>query len=308
MSSATDSTILDAHTRANLEPEELAAIEAGREDAEAEALRAIAAGATDDDDDDDAPGGAAPIEGKGAAPGAAEAGAPVAEPPAEEPAAQAAAQPRVAGTVYRAELPADFEQRAQSIKDAAEALREKFKAGDIDLDEYEAERDKLDEQRDEVNRLRVKAEIAGEIEAQSAQAQWQASIAALFERASKDGIDYRADEAARTDLDMIVKALAQRAGNDDKPMQWFLDEAHRRVLALHDKIGARAAPAAPAAPARRDPPVAAIPPSLAGVPGGDGPGDVGDEFADIDALEGEPFEEAVRKMTPERRERYMRAV
>jgi hypothetical protein len=305
MSSATDSTILDAHTRANLEPEELAAIEAGREDAEAEALRAIAAGAPDDDDDDDAPAGAAPIEGKGAAPDASEADAPAVSSPAQEP----AGQPREAGTVYRAPLPADFDQRAQSIKEASEALREKFKAGDIDVDEYAAERDKLDEQRDEINRLRVKAEIAGEIEAQSAQAQWQASIAALFDRASKDGIDYRADEAARIDLDMIVKALAQRAGNDDKPMQWFLDEAHRRVLALHDKIGARAAPApaAAAAPARREPPVAAIPASLAGVPGGDGPGDVGDEFADIDALEGEAFEEAVRRMAPERRERYMRA-
>lgn len=89
-----------------------------------------------------------------------------------------------------------------------------------------------------------------------------------------------------------------------------MQEAHKRVMALHD-----VKPAAPPAPAAKADPVAAArearkpdlkaeTPSLAHVPGGDGPGDVAGEFADILALDGEDYEAAVARLTPAQRERF----
>ena len=61
-----------------------------------------------------------------------------------------------------------------------------------------------------------------------------------------------------------------------------------------------------AAVAARKPPIDAAPKGLAHVPGGDGPGDVASEFADVDNLVGDALDDAIARMTPERRERYMR--
>ena len=41
------------------------------------------------------------------------------------------------------------------------------------------------------------------------------------------------DAAKVRDLDLFVKALASDEANNEKPLVWFFDEAHRRVLALH---------------------------------------------------------------------------
>jgi hypothetical protein len=58
---------------------------------------------------------------------------------------------------------------------------------------------------------------------------------------------------------------------------------------------------------RRTPPVDAVPATLANVPGGDGPGDVEGEFADVLALDGMAYEAAIARMTPTQRERFLRA-
>lgn len=44
--------------------------------------------------------------------------------------------------------------------------------------------------------------------------------------------------------------------------------------------------------------------TLAQVPGSDGPGDVEGEFANLDSLEGEALEDAIKKMSPDQRERF----
>jgi hypothetical protein len=101
-------------------------------------------------------------------------------------------------------------------------------------------------------------------------------------------------------------------------MEWFLTEAHRRVRALHglDALAAKAptaeekpAEAKPAEPKpvpSRKPPIDAAPKTLAHVPGGPGPGDVGSEFADVLSLDGMEFEQAIARMTPAQRERFAR--
>ena len=58
--------------------------------------------------------------------------------------------------------------------------------------------------------------------------------------------------------------------------------------------------------AKRKPPVDAAPKTLAQVPGSDGPGDVGSEFADIEALDGMEYEDAIARMSPAQREKFLR--
>ncbi len=45
------------------------------------------------------------------------------------------------------------------------------------------------------------------------------------------------DTGKQADLDMFVKSLANDAKNGDKPAEWFLVEAHKRVKALHGLLG-----------------------------------------------------------------------
>ena len=110
---------------------------------------------------------------------------------------------------------------------------------------------------------------------------------------------------------MFVKALANDEKTSDKPMDWFLSEAHKRVQALHGVAPAPAKvdpPKDPLAEARekRKPNLGATPATLAHVPGGDGPGDVAGEFAHLDALEGDALESAIARMTPAQREKFSR--
>jgi hypothetical protein len=145
--------------------------------------------------------------------------------------------------------------------------------------------------------------------AQTAEQQWAFTVRRFMSATAKaeGGIDYVKDAEKNADLDLFVKALARDEKNSDKPAEWFLSEAHRRVQAMHG-IATKPTPAPtlekPAA--SRKPPIDAAPKTLAQVPGGDGPGDVdGNEFADVDRLTGDAQEEAIRRMTPSQRERYM---
>jgi len=137
--------------------------------------------------------------------------------------------------------------------------------------------------------------------------------------AKNEGIDYNKDPARAADLDTFVKALANNDTNSDKPMSWFLIEAHKRVKALHGDVAAPAPTPAPApaptaaqaiaaAAAARKPDASAAPKTLAQVPGGDGPGDIAGEFAGLDNLEGDALEDAIARMSPAMREKYSRGL
>ncbi|WP_259373112.1 hypothetical protein [Roseateles chitinivorans] len=41
------------------------------------------------------------------------------------------------------------------------------------------------------------------------------------------------------------------------------------------------------------------------MPGGDHPGDTGDEFAELDSLDGDKLEAKLARMTPDQRSRYL---
>ena len=286
-----------------LSEEELAAINDGLDEDEIDALKSVAGDNEDDseeDDDDDV----GQDDDNGESDGDSQE-AVADDGPAEEPAANDVPS-RTGG--YRAALPADFAEQVSGIEAESEALAEQFKAGDIDFDEYRASMSGLDTRRDALAVAKLKAEISAEMEEQNAEQQWQDAVNALVGRAaSEDKVDYRKDATKQRDLDAFVKALAADEGNASRPMRWFLDEAHKRVKALHGIQTAEPVPIVPGGkPAARRPSLAALPKTLAHVPGGDGPGDIGDEFSGADDLDGLDFESAIAKMSPAQREKFAR--
>lgn len=314
---------VDAETASLLTPEELAAINAEDTPEELAAQAAAAAAADDDDSDggdddqlqDHAPEPAPELDQP------ADKVAPSTDADDLPPAEVAEALPSAkddAALRYEAQLPSDYDEQIKALRARDAELRKKYKDGDIDIDARDAELSALAEQREALLVARAKSEISHEMNQQAAQQQWQRAINVFMADAAKGegAINYRTDEAKAADLDEFVKNLAKRPENSDKPMEWFLHEAHKRVQALHGVSGQPAAPASTTAPVDpkklisdaaklRKPSAGAIPKTLAQVPGGDGPGDVTSEFADVLALEGQAFEDALARMTPAQRERFV---
>lgn len=253
----------------------------------------------DDDDAGDSKGADADDGKPAAGSDAGDGDEGAAEKPSEqEPAAQVV--PR-----YEAKLPDDFNDRVSALSTAEAEAWQKFNDGDLDQAGLQSELGRIATERAELHAIKVKAEISQEMNAQTVEQTWAATVNRAiveFSKPENGGIDYRKDTAKMADLDQFVKLLANNEANSDKPMEWFLHEAHRRVQALHGISSVKPPPGD--ANKRREPAVKNIPPSLANVPGGDGPGDVAGEFADIDSLDGEELESAISRMTPAQRERY----
>jgi hypothetical protein len=289
---------LDADLANTMTPEELEAIQAEDTPEEKMIMRQAPEGEDDDDDDDDDE----PIEGKEEAEKEPE------EEPAQEPEEEPKEEPDPVEKAprYEAKLPSDYDDQIKGLKDRDAELRQKFKDGDIDIDERDSGLAEIAEQREQLLVARAKAEISQEMNQQTAAQQWQNTVNRFMSQAAKEegGIDYRKDNDKASDLDQFVKFLAQKEENADKPMEWFLSEAHKRVQALHGIAPMAKRETIEEAKAKRKPPEA--PKTLAQVPGSDGPGDVGEEFADVTALDGWDLEQAIARMTPAQREKFAR--
>lgn len=298
---------MDKDIESTLTPEELEAINADAGEEENQIMRQAAGGDDDDDADDDGDEDSgdegAPVEGEGAKPAAAADDADAGKDDADEEEKPAAKE-----VPYAAPLPSDYDDQIKAIKDEDAALRQKFKDGEIDIDERDAGLAALSEKRESLVIQRAKAEIAQEMTQQSAQRQWETTVATFLSGAAKEegGFDYRKDDGKRADLDQFLKILADKPENADKSMDWFLQEAHKRVKALHGVAPAPKRETVEEAVAKRRAPVSAMPKNLSQVPGSDGPGDVDGEFADIESLEGLEYEAALARLTPAQKEKFLK--
>lgn len=307
-----DKDLLDTLT-----PEERAAIEDQEFSAEElAAMKGIAEdGDPDADDDDDGDDDQPPEKktGEEPEPKPGVAAEPVEKKPeADAPEPDQASESVVAPT-YNAQLPADYDEQVAALKSETRALAEKFKAGELEFDDYQTQLDQLNERRDQLAEIRLKASISEEMKEQTQEQLWHSSVNRFVTTTARaEGIDYAKDAEKQADLDTFVKTLAAHPKNGDKTFDWFLTEAHKRVKALHGIADKKAEPGdppkkddPPAKPSRK-PPLEAVPKTLAHVPGSDGPGDVGGEFADLDALEGMELEQALAKLSPAQRDRYLK--
>lgn len=325
MSSAHDEDAL-----ATLTPEEREAFESTDiSEADAEAMRTIAGETNGDEgehDDDEGDEDASPVEGEGAQPEGhetddgrtASSDEPAAGKPlqAEARGDQQPVEQQRLEPAYRADLPQDFDDRLKAVGEKETELWQKFEDGDISSTELQASLRQITNERAQLDQIRTKAEIAREMQEQTAQREWASAVKRFMDAVKRsEGIDYRADADRNRVLDGQIKLLAADPANENREMDWFLSAAHRAtsaILGVPAKAAeARATPgnaadAAREASGRRRPPAEAVPPSLSQVPGGDGPGDVSGEFADLDGLEGDALESAISRMTPAQREKFAR--
>ena len=336
----------DPHILATMTDEERASILEEQSPEEKAAIVAIDTGSEngpddedeDDEDDEDDEGAdpaiAAPALDKAQAPAELVAVVPTAKVADRLPELpEKAFQPH-----YQATLPDDFDVQEAAIKSQADALAAEFKDGIIDFEQYRVQADALNKSERSLNEIRLKASLSQEMTAQTQEQEWAHTVNKFLTTTAKADLDYSKDPDKHADLDMFVKSLANDAKNGDQPAEWFLNEAHKRVKALHG-LGSEpkfTEPAAlppeavllsaakllsdsnnpdpnnqvlPDAKASRKPPLGAVPKTLAQVPGSDGPGDVdGNEFSDVDRLTGDAMEAAIAKMSAAQRDRYMAGV
>ena len=278
-----------------LTPEEREAMQEEMTEDEKAALAAVAGDEDDDGDDDEAADENAPP---------VEAAASVDDEPADE------AKP--AQQTYRAELPEDFQAQVDDLKTKREELAEKFKAGDIEFDEFRAEDTALANEERKLDRAITKAEIAAEMNAQKFETEWRSNVIEFTDDIAKSGgIDYRKDLAGQKKLDGFVNQIFADPDNATMTMREVLDKAHAMVKLVYKPAAAAAAAAAAtdAKPATktvsRKPDLSKLPATLAHVPGGDGPGDIGGgEFAALDGLDGFELEQAIARMSPAQRDKF----
>lgn len=309
---------MDENDLAGLSPEEREAL-AGDDDERSalEEVVAEAGGAGDEDGaGDDAPAG--DDAGKGA----------------DAPKADAASTDTPTETTAEADDEDDAPFVAAFVPPSTEGLDEKlaaldvtrsevvqkFRDGDITVDEMEDQLRALGTERDTLLTEKTKASVVAELATQTAQQQWQYDVNRFLKTTLKtEGIDYRAEteqgKRLNAALDMTVKLLANDSENASKDNDWFLEEAHRITKA---RFNLGAAPAAGAKPvvtdpkakalADRRPNLKAVPQTLAHVPpaGSDDAATGDSEFAHLERLEGMELEAAIARMSRADQERWAR--
>lgn len=313
---------LDERSASLLTPEEQAAIDSNPDKDQEDALRSIlAAGGADegegDGDEDvgkgadagDKEGGEKAAEAKHADPAdvATDRQAARGDASAVVPAAQGAAEvdDEPALRVHQSKIPDDYDERVKTNKDAIAALRKQRDDGEVSMTEYDAQFDRLNDERDELRAERLRHEAVAQVRADEDAALRLKHQERIIAEASKSGLDYTKDQTLVDDFNLFFGPLHARAEREGKSMRWVYDEAHRRVALLRGveqpstKVDPKPAAAAQADPKKavadaRKPDLSSAATSLANVPGTNGPGDVSeDEYDDIDRLDGLELEAAL---------------
>jgi hypothetical protein len=185
------------------------------------------------------------------------------------------AEPQDLVPAYVAAAPTDLDARAAHVAEATAELARMFRSGEIEFDDFEAQRDQLLREREALTIARTKAEISQEMQAQGAERQWRNTVDKFL---STTELDYRNDPKLMDDLDAYVRHLASKPENAGRPMDWFLSKAHLAVQALHGHA------ARDAGGARDDDRV----------------------HRDVANLTGYDLEDEIARMTPAQREQWLR--
>ncbi len=299
-----------------LTPEEIEALNiddgdttATQGDLEEQAAAAAAAATAKEDDADaknqdqggDDAGAAAPADDGAAAAGKADDDQPAgaATEQGAAPSAQAYAP------ILVAQAPADADAKFKEIATKKADLRKRYDDGDVTFDEYEAEKDKLDEERLELKLQVDRANTAVALEEQRRKNQWDADCD-TFLNANKDKYQGDDNKEAFEHLNETIKAFARMPMYANLTGPQLLDKAHRHVMA--ERGEPVAAPAAGGKANKRDIPKPTLPPSLAGVPSASATDPGEGKYASLDRLQTsnpEAYEAALAKMSEADRDAYL---
>lgn len=302
---------------AGLSEEERAALE--DDDGEAEIIKVIAS--DDDDDDDKLPKGGGSVDDPAVAGNdgsatddAAKAAAAAADPVAagntgqstdSGPAAVAdTAPPAEFQPEFKAALPDGLAEKITDLDSRATDLLEKFKAGDIELPDFMAQKSEIDNERLQLTLAQKQAEWAQSQNEDARAQRWKWEQERFFAQ-EKAGI-YK-DPIIMAALDASVKQLAVDPAHAKKPASFFLEEADRQIRQRFNMGAAADTRGGKPKPGAKQPDLSNLPKTLATLPAAEMAETGSDEFAYLDKLDGIALEQALRKLTPEQEARYLGA-
>lgn len=133
---------------------------------------------------------------------------------------------------YKADIPINHATQMEEVANEFKELAQKFEEGDLDWEDYQAQLDTLNQRKDELLTVKIKAEISHEMTEQATVSAWEGAVSKFLD-SKPNGYDYQGDTALYGELDTMVKALGNDPANADKDYQWFLDTAHAVVMVKH---------------------------------------------------------------------------
>lgn len=229
------------------------------------------------------------------APGAEIAPAPAPAPKVTEPVQQEPAAPAPAPTMPVYTAPADIDDQLKAVRAEQAALAEKFDAGDLTARELHEQTRALEDKYYDLRDVRTRA-------AQS----YDAQLNTWANQTVKDFLSGHADAYGDTEgflydaLDREVARLQVGEYKDDKFNPAILQRAHERIQQGIGAIGGAPKPKTPGEPDRQ------IPPRLSNIPAAaEDSLDAGGDFAYLDRLQGQAYEDAFAKLNPAQQEAYL---
>ena len=228
-----------------------------------------------------------------------------ADEPEQEAEAEAEPEPEQAATDepfiprYQANPVENFDENLATLNEQKRSLRTQYNDGDIDLDEYEEQREKVETDILTLREANFKATIAQEQQAQLEQQKWMWEVGRFLD----DNPYIKENRAAFRAVDALIIDLKQDPANQGKSNQWFLSEAKRQY---EEAPRGASPPVASKEPPKRGKTKKALPPNLGDMPSAEIPDTGGDEWAHLDKLDGMALESALAKMSPAEQERYLR--
>ena len=210
-----------------------------------------------------------------------------------------------------------YDEQMAALDTEYDAALKTYKEGEMPIDELLTKQRALDNKRFDLREAKGNADRAIDHNQQIGQAEWMGDVQDFFGVVKeKEDIDYT-KRALNVAFDDALKTLASDKKNADKSETWYLRQAHKMVKAdlglvskkaedkgdVKDKTGKKLE--------GRKPKIALVP-DLGKVPNAsDGDGEdnaAGDpEFAALDRLAGQDYEDALAKMSQSKQDKYLRA-
>lgn len=199
-----------------------------------------------------------------------------------------------------------YDDKMTALKDQKAELRKHLNDGDLSLDDYDAKKDEIVAQEQELREQKLKSDIAAEQNEQNAVARWKWEQEKFF---AEDSNAIYKDKLVMAAFDTAVRDLGNDAANANRNGAWFLNKANEMVRERFS-MGKAADAAqtkedAPSKDGSRKPDLSVVPKTLSHLPAADvaKTGEVG-EFDHLDRMSGLDLERAVGRLSEAERARY----
>lgn len=224
----------------------------------------------------------------------------------EQEEADGAAQRPAPAPILTAEDPGDVESRLNAFKEQRVELRRKRDDGEITYEEYDAQMDALDEQRQEFREKVIKADLARDLAEQQARNEWNKAVGVFLDAHPQ----YRQNELMHKTMDRLVRELGAQEENQQLSGAEILEKAHGMIV---EGFGLQEAPKPKAGKDGGKPPARKpleVPPTLGRLPASDQTETENTRWTKLDRLaevDPERYEAELAKLSDAYRDTYLQA-